>query len=400
MDRFRQILQSYVDSQGGLGVSAKITHRGRELFCGAAGYADPQTKTPFSPGAVVRIFSLSKMINAVAALKLFEQGCYTLDDPLYRFVPAFKDAVVLSYAGGDRPAVRSAKNEITMRHLFTMTAGYAYPVISATAEAPRRFMDAGAYSEKAFSRLAEQRNQGMDLTTAHMLEAIAAIPMAFEPGEGFIYGLCADILGGAAAAIAGKSLGELLRQEIFIPLGMKDTSFTLGQEQKLRLATIYDLTDPANPAPFDPDTLKSSLPKKDSPLEICIGGLYSTLEDYSRFMQMLSAGGVYAGQRILGRKTVELMTMDHLTAAQYAQFKTTRAPRGNASWGLMTRVTTSLNNSPHAFFPGSFGWAGAAGCVAIADPNEDITVTVMAQRIPADGYGLINKLSQAAYAVC
>ena len=115
-------------------------------------------------------------------------------------------------------------------------------------------------------------------------------------------------------------------------------------------------------------------------------------------MQMLSNGGSLHGKRVLGRKTVELMTMDHLTAEQYQDFRKYASPRGNASWGLMTRVTTSLKNSPHSFFPGTFGWGGAGGALAIADPKENLTITLMTQRIPSDSYPTLTKLAQAAYA--
>jgi CubicO group peptidase (beta-lactamase class C family) len=393
-----RILQDYVDSGAAIGASAKVTYKGRELFRGTAGCADMETKRPFSCDDVVRIFSLSKMVFAVAALKLFERGFFTLEDPVYKFVPSFKDARVLSYSGGDVPAPRYAKKDVTMRHLFTMTAGFAYPEIAVTAETPRRYMDGAACSEKVFAQLQEERDKGAELTTQRVLEAIAAIPMCFEPGEGFIYGLCADILGGVTACISGKSLGEILRDEIFAPLGMKDTTFTPGGEQKKRMPVIYNLSNPAAPVPFDFSRVKSAIPKNDSPFEICAGGLYSTLDDYSSFMQMLAAGGTLNGNRVLGRKTVELMTMDHLTSAQYADFKKMWSPRGNASWGLMTRVTTSVKDSPHAFFPGTLGWSGAAGCLAVADPHEEITVMMMTQRVPAGDYGLMNRLMQAAYA--
>ena len=398
MNVFTKILQDYVDSGTGVGISAKITHKGENIYRGAAGYADIAAKRPFSCDDVIRIFSLSKMVNAVAALKFFEQGYFTLDDPVYKFVPAFKDAKVLSYYNSDKPIVKPAKNDVTMRHLFTMTAGYAYPEIAVMAETPRRFMDAAAYSAKVLDRMAEEREKGIELTTRRMVEAIATIPMCFEPGESFVYGLCADVLGGVVDTICGKTLGQYMHDEIFEPLGMNDTTFNPNEQQKNRLATIYNYSDPSNVVPYDFGTAKSSLQKSTSALEICIGGLYSTLDDYSRFMQMLVNGGSLDGSRILGRKTVELMTMDHLTGQQYADFKKMWYPRGNASWGLMTRVSTSLKDSPHAFFPGTFGWGGAAGTLAVADPNEEMTITLMTQRMPSDSYGVVTKLMQAAYA--
>lgn len=399
MDAFTRILQEYVDNGTCIGVSARLTHKGTDIYRGAAGYADLGAKKPFSCDNVIRIFSMSKMVYAVAALKLYEQGYFSLDDPVYKFVPAFKDAKVLSYFNRDVPVVKPVRNDVTMRHLFTMTAGYTYPKIAVMAETPRRFMDAAAHSSKLFARMIEERDNGMELTTMKMLEGLATIPMCFEPGEGFVYGLCADILGGVVEVISGKKLGQYLHDEIFAPLGMKDTTFKPSEEQIERAATIYNYADPSNVTPFDPKVLKSSLQRdNDGALEICVGGLYSTLDDYSVFIQMLCNGGSYDGTRILGRKTVELMTMDHLTAEQYADFKKMWSPRGNSSWGLMTRVTTSLTNSPQAFFPGSFGWGGAAGTQAVADPHEGVTMTLMIQRMPSDSHDIMTKLMQAAYA--
>jgi len=399
MNAFTRILEEYADSAMGAGVSARITHRGEDIYRGAAGYADIESKKPLSCDAVIRIFSLSKMVNAAAALKLFEQGYFTLDDPVHKFIPAFKEATVLSYFNRDVPLVKPAKNDVTMRHLFTMTAGYAYPQIAVMAETPRRYMDAAAHSTKVFTRLIEEREQGLTLTTQKMAEALATIPMCFEPGEGFVYGLCADILGGVTEAICGKKLGQYMHDEIFKPLGMRDTTFHPSEAQTDRAATIYNCRDLSDVTPFHASGLKSSIVRdSEGALEICIGGLYSTLDDYSTFIQMLGNGGSYEGKRILGRKTVELMTMDHLTETQYADFKKMWSPRGNASWGLMTRVTTSLKNSPHAFFPGTFGWGGAAGTLAVADPGEGLTLTLMTQRVPSYSYGVMTKLMQAAYA--
>lgn len=399
MNVFTRILEEYAESGMGAGVSARITHKGEDIYRGAAGYADIEAQKPFTCGDVIRIYSLSKMVNAVAALKLFEQGYFSLDDPVHTFVPAFREAKVLSYFNRDVPVIKPAKNDVTMRHLFTMTAGYTYPQIAVMAETPRRYMDAASHSAKLFARMIEERDGGETLTTKKMVEALAEIPMCFEPGEGFVYGLCADILGGVIEAICGKKLGQYMHDEIFAPLGMKDTTFNPNEEQRERAATIYNCFDPANVAPFTSNGFKSSIERdSDGHLEICIGGLYSTLDDYSAFIQMLGNGGTYAGNRILGRKTVELMTMDHLTDVQYADFKTMWSPRGNASWGLMTRVTTSLKDSPHAFFPGTFGWGGAAGTLAVADPAEGLTLTLMTQRVPSHSYGVMTKLAQAAYA--
>ena len=400
MDAFSRILQEYVDNKEGMGVSACITHKGKEMFRGTVGYADIESKRPFAFNSLVRIYSLTKMVISVTALRLWEQGLFQLDDPVHLFIPSFKDTKVLTYLNSDAPTPRPSTGVVTMRNLFTMTAGFAYPEIAVKPETPRRYIDGGAYSKEAF-RQGRQRMQetGKSLTTLEAADIMAGIPMCFEPGEGWMYGMCADILGAVVVAISGKSLGEMMQEEIFTPLGMKDTTLYPTEEQYSRLATIYDYTNPARPVPFDLDSMIGAVlaPHAVGELEVCTGGLFSTLDDYSRFIAMLANDGQLDGARILGRKTVELMRSDHLAPQQYEELKKTWYPQGFASWGLMCRVFTSLNNARVMAFPGSFGWAGMAGTIACADPAENLSITVMTQRLPSNAYGVMSKLMQVAY---
>jgi len=392
MDRFERILREHVDDGTVVGACAKIVRRGKVLFSGGAGMADRERGVPFTADRVVRIFSMTKMIVAAAALRLYEEGCFSLDDPVSRFVPAFKDASVID-CGAGKPKFRPASKEITMRHLFTMGAGFPYPEPAPADGSPQELRESAACAKRVMLGMREVREKGGELTTAGMLDALATIPMCFEPGEGFLYGYCADILGGAVSAIAKKPLGQFLKEEILAPLGMNDTTFSPDGEQLSRRAVLYDYADPANIVPLDFSASVTSLEKRDSELDICVGGMYSTLDDYSRFIQMLCEGGSLDGKRILGRNTVRLMSSPQLTGKAYGDFRKTWAPQGNASWGLMCRVTTSVTDSPHAF-----GWGGAAGTQAVACPGGNLSAVLMTQRMPADSAGLFNKLVQAALA--
>lgn len=399
MDNYTRILQEFADSCGGSGAAARITHKGKDLYRGAAGYADIESRRPMECGSVFRIFSMTKMIVGAAALKLFEQGWFQLDDPVSAFIPAYRDTKVLTYQFSDRPTLRQSSKQVTMRHLFTMTAGFAYPGIATKAETPRRCLDGAQFSAEVFEQIRrDEKNSGVPLTTRRVADYLAAIPMCFEPGEGWIYGLCADILGAVVSEISGKPLGQYIDEVICKPLGMRDTTFHPTREQLDRKATIYNCADPAKVTPLAAGPAASSIkPQATEELEICIGGMYSTLDDFSVFMQMLANGGTLGDVRILGRKTVELMAADHLTPVQHEQFRRTWYPAGFCSWGLMTRVSTSLRDARIMLFPGSFGWAGAAGTIACADPREKLSLTFMTQRIPSASYAAITKLMQVAY---
>lgn len=399
MDNYTRILKEFSDYAGGSGVAARITHKGKDLYRGAVGYADIESGRLMECNTVFRIFSMTKMIVGVAALKLFEQGYFQLDDPVSAFIPAFRDTQVLTYQLSDKPIPRQSNNQVTMRNLFTMTAGFAYPGIATKAATPRRHLDGAQFSAKVFECCRQDElESGVPLTTRKVADYLATIPMCFEPGEGWIYGLCADILGAVVSEISGKPLGKYIDEVICGPLGMKDTTFHPTREQLGRSATIYNCTDPRHPVPAPFTNPVSSIKGcATNELEICIGGMYSTMDDFSRFMQMLANGGTLDGVRVLGRKTVELMATDHLNAVQHEQFRETWYPTDFCSWGLMTRVSTSLNQSRLMLFPGSFGWAGAAGTIACADPKEHLALSFMTQRMPSTSYAAITKLMQVAY---
>ncbi len=297
--------------------------------------------------------------------------------------------------------ITKAKKPVTIRHLFTMTSGYPYPTVSMTPNVPRGYLDAGLKLGGLFAEARKAaEDSGKPLTTLQVAELIAQAPMCFEPGEGWLYGHGSDILGAAVNAISGKSLACFLRDEIFTPLGMKDTGYLLDEAQLARRVTMYDYLDPANIKPYilENQVFDRVISVPTETLEICSSSLYSTLDDYSRFIQMLCNMGSLDGVKILGRKTVELMTADHLSPALREMFTKTWYPSGAASWGLMCCVTKTLTNNAMMRFPGSFGWSGAAGTVAWADPAEELSITFMTQRMPSSSEHIVSRLMQVAYA--
>lgn len=391
---FERILQDAVAEGLAVGLSARITRNGEDLYRGSAGFADKENNIPFTCDTMVHVFSMTKLVTGVAALKLLEEGCFWLDDPVCKYLPCFRDMKVIDYDASGQLITRPAAVPITIRHLFNMTAGFSYHIPNTAAERPRNLEDARILTDKVLRAAAVSPG----LTSQKMLEYISTIPLAFEPGSQWLYGVCSDVLAGVVESIAQKPWGEFLKDEIFKPLGMKDTCFRPTPAQERRLAVIYDYADPRSVVPYDPYAF-NIYHKADSTNEHFIGGLLSTLDDFSIFGQMLANRGTYNGVRILGENTVRLMASDQLTPWQYDFYRRTVCPAGHSSWGMMCRVTKSLNNVRPYLFPGSFGWSGWAGTHCIADPERNMSFTFMVNRIPQDSYGTLSKLTAAAYAM-
>jgi len=392
VDVFSRILKESVESLESVGISARITHKGKDLFRGAAGYADKEQKIPFTCDNLIRIFSMTKIITGVAVLKLFEQGYFSLDEPISKYLPMFKDMKVISYDEAGNLKLVPAKNPITIRHLFTMTSGISYQIQTVVFDYPRHFQDARAFADEILNKASRTPN----LTSKQMLEAIASIPLAFEPGTEWLYGPSSDVIAGLLEAITHKSFGEYLKEEIFVPMGMENTCHRPTAEMLDKLAVLYDYSNPANIVPYDTNAY-NILHSEGSTNEHFVGALFSTLDDFTAFQKMMVNGGVHDGKRIIGKNTLELMRQDHLTDWQFNSLKRTINPTGSSSWGLMCRVAKTLTNSLPYLNPGSYGWGGWAGTQAYIDPDNELTITMMVQRVPSFSYSVFSKLSQTAY---
>ena len=218
---------------------------------------------------------------------------------------------------------------------------------------------------------------------------VGQLPLAFEPGERWMYGFSIDILGAVLEALTGKTLGEYLKENIFDPLGMKDTGFYVPQEKFDRIATLYHINEGLKPEERWFCTEKPSF-------ESGGGGLYSSLHDYSRFAQMLLHGGTLDGVRILGRKTVDLISTDHLTPEQ-RKGDSWDTQRGYG-YGLGVRVLTNPELAGINGSVGEWGWDGAFGNWFCVDPKENLTCVYFTTNLPGDHYRFIPKLMASMYA--
>jgi CubicO group peptidase (beta-lactamase class C family) len=320
-------------------------------------------------------------VTSVAALLLVEEGRLVLTDPVSKYIPAFKGTtVIVPPPAGSPPGTPfgtvPARREITVRDLLTHTAGISYGAGPAEA----LYKEAGAHLWY-FADKAEP--------IGAVVERIARLPFDAQPGEKWVYGFATDILGHVVEKASGQSLDEFFRARIFAPLGMADTHFFLPSDKRGRLATVYSATATGG-IERAPGPGRGQGDYVDGPRQCFSGGagLLSTASDYARFLQMMLNGGELEGTRVLGPKTVELMTVNH-TGALYDE--------GRGAFGLGFEVVEHLGRAGRHGSAGEFGWGGAYHTRAWADPQEDLVAVFMSQLLPAGELDLQAKFRALVY---
>jgi CubicO group peptidase (beta-lactamase class C family) len=344
------------------GAVVVVARHGKLAHIEAVGYRDLASKAPMTEDTIFAIASMTKPITCIAAMLLVEEGKLSLDDPVEKFVPAFKNMRVLGDPKDDTAAALATvpvKRTMLVRHLFAHTSGLSYGVAMTGSETERRIIR--AYSQ---AKLAE----GKLKTISELPAELCRLPLAHEPGEGWTYGLSHDVLGYLIEVVSGQTLDRFLRDRIFAPLDMRDTFFFVPESKRDRVATVYSTggtaSDPliARPRTFGSATYFSGG-----------GGLFSTARDYSRFSQMLLNGGEFEGKRFVKRDTLTLMTSNQI--GDQMAFGVMKYGLG---FGLM------IESTPGAAEPvlDSFFWAGAYSTNFWVDPRRDIIGVVMTQVLP------------------
>ena len=379
MKLIENTLSRFVSSGEIAGCAIRVMREDQVFYEGSFGYADREKKTEMSVGnTIFPIASMSKVITSAGILQLYEQGLFKMWDPVSTFIPGFKNPKIAREKPDGSYDIVEAKGQVTMRQLFTMTSGVPYGWENTAAGRIR--------AEKE----AEWEKSGKPFPgTLEYMNMVGQLPLAFEPGERWMYGFSIDVLGAVIEVLSGKSLGEYLKENIFDPLGMKDTGFFVPAEKHSRIATLYRINEGMQPA-------KRQHGDRKPEFESGGGGLYSTVPDYSRFAQMLLHGGTLEGVRILGRKTVELMSTDHLTAEQ-RKGDNWDTQRGYG-YGLGVRVMTNPELAGINGSAGEWGWDGAFGNWFCVDPKEKLTCVYLTTNLPGDHYRFIPKLMASMYA--
>lgn len=381
LQRINQLIERKIKEEKIVGALTLVARRGKLVHLATAGYADIEANKPLKSDAIFRIYSMTKPITTVAAMMLYEEGRFQLDDPVAMYLPEFKEVMVYGEGG----ALVKPKTPMTVRHLMAHTSGLTY----------------GFFGNTPVDQQYRAANLlGSESTLAEFTQKLAKLPLLFHPGEQWNYGVNTDVLGRLVEVWSGLTLDEFFRQRIFKPLGMNDTGFDVPAAKLERFTTNYQWG--ANPLAVGEATGKRAVgdhPSKSRyarPAKFFSGGggLVSTAQDYLRFCQMLLNGGALDGVRLLSPKTVQLMTSSHTQHARLPQSGVTLG-RG-AAFGLGFQVITDTAENQRIGSVGAFDWSGAASTSFFIDPQEQLIGIVMTQKMPFDTR-LITEFRTAVY---
>jgi len=370
LENIRKVLDAKVDAGEFPGYVALVARRGKVAWFESYGMQNPNTKQPMTRESIFRIYSMTKPITSVAALMLVEEGRIKLSDPVSMYLPELATLqVAVNAETAKTPAevqTRAAKNPIRVLDLLLHTSGFTYGFFKpfpGGGPVEQMYLDAGV--------------NDLDISNAELVKRIGKVPLKFEPGTTWWYSRSTDVLGRLIEVVSGMTLGEFFDRRIAKPLGMADTAFSVAPGKVGRFVE-----------PFDADKkdliLQYTDPTKPVKFEAGGQGLTSTVMDYARFAHMLLNSGALDGQRILGRKTVELMTSDHIGNV-YARGPF-YLPGQSHGYGLLGAVRTDGPRAPAPLNAmdgsvGEFYWAGYAGTYFWVDPKEELVGVYMMQSV-------------------
>jgi CubicO group peptidase (beta-lactamase class C family) len=375
LGRLDNLIQDHIDRGQLAGALMYVSRDGQPVRLQSYGWQDLEKRQPMRPDTIFRLASMSKAITTVAALMLYEEGRFFLNDPVAKYIPAFANSVVAvpppaGSAPGTKYVTVPAKRPISIRDLMRHTAGLTYG-------------DGLANEDYKQAQLTGWYFADRDETIGDAVNRLAKLPLHSQPGTAFQYGYGTDVLGHLIEVVSGMPLDRFIETRITQPLGMKDTSFFLPPEKIARLATVYGLE-------------KGVLSRGDQgayvdgPRKCFSGGagLLSTVGDYARFLQMLLNEGELDGVRLLSPLTVRLMTANH-TGELFEN--------GNRGFGLGFWLNDDPGAHGELLGEGSYGWGSAYFPEYLVDPKEKIIAIFMAQLRPAGGSRLNHLMKQTVY---
>ena len=383
LQRIDGVVKEYIDKGKIPGAVGLVIRDGKIVYYRAFGYDNKEEKTPLKRSAIYRIASQTKAITSVAAMILYEEGKFLLDDPISNYIHSFKNPQVLDkYNPADTTYTTvPAKRQITIRDLLTHTSGIGYAQIG------------GKENNAIYAKnnLVSGLGAGKHVL-AEDIQRLGSLPLMHNPGEKWTYGLNSDVLGYLVEVVSGMPLDKFLRTRIFDPLGMNDTWFFLPPAKHNRLVTLYvgDSTGKLQKAPEVIDQngpMITDYPKTEGTYFSGGAGLSSTVYDYAIFLQMLLNGGVYDGKRILARNTVRMMTMNQIGDGLF----------GDNEFGLGFGVTSKKGSAILPAQEGTFEWGGAYSTEYWVDPKEKLVCLFYNQLWNADTDGLGEKFKVLVY---
>jgi CubicO group peptidase (beta-lactamase class C family) len=378
LGRINTVMQRYVDEKKLAGIVTLVARRGKLVHFEKCGMAEIETGRVMQLDTLFRIYSMTKPITSTAVLMLFEEGRFRLNDPVSNYIPYFKDVKVLDNTPGSGVTFINTQRPVTIRDLLTHTAGLSYGFDE------NIYIDQ-LYQKKVWAKLEKTQ----DVTLEEVVKLVASLPLAHQPGTAFRYSMATDVLGYLVQVVSGRPFDEFLKKNIFEPLGMPDTFFSVPPEKVERFSATYGPDKQAGLKASDPAAQSHYLKPTRNPSGG--GGLVSTAADYFRFSQMLLNQGELDGVRLLGRKTVEMMAQDHLPPGVDC------FGNPHEGFGLGVSVIRNVAKSQMLGSAGNFGWGGAANTNFWIDPHEELLGILMLQYMPSDTYPVVADFRNLVY---
>jgi CubicO group peptidase (beta-lactamase class C family) len=382
LQRVDTVIEDYIARDQFAGAVMYVSRKGRTELLRAYGMQDREAEKQMETDSIFRLASMSKAVTTVAALMLYEEGKFMLNDPISKYIPEFKNPVVAVAPTADAPAGAKystvpAKREITIRDLMSHTAGLSYGGKN----------DTLAADEHAAAGVQGWYFADKDEVIGDVIKRLAKLPLVSQPGEKYVYGFSTDVLGYLVEVVSGQPLDQFFEERIFTPLKMKDTSFFLPREKVDRLVTTYGRE---HGKLVRTDRLQAPGHYVDGPRKCFSGGagLLSTANDYGRFLQMLLNEGELDGMRLLSPKTVRLASENHVGDMHQ---------NGNVGFGLGFWVTQDLGCVGELGSEGAYGWGSAYNPQYFVDPEEQMVGMILLQLMPATGVDINQKFKVLVY---
>lgn len=376
--RIREIIKTSIDTGDNAGINILVRKNGEELFYEEQGYANRERKEPIQRNTIFRLYSMTKVITAIASMILMEQGKLDLEQPVQEILAGYKHLQVEKNG-----MIRSAERPVRILDLLNMTSGFTYgdeqtiggrQTLAFLAECEKKM-----FTEKA-------------VTTQKFAEYLGSIPLAFEPNSSWCYGLSADVLGAVIEKISDMRLSDFMRQYIFDPLKMKDTDFWVPEEKQSRLAVSYEVVGDGSMIPYKGNYLIIDHQMRERPaFESGGAGLASTIDDYARLAQMMLNDGELEGNRILSPHTAKFLRSGELSEIQKPALCSMGGLDGYTYSHLMKRC---LNPGQAVGLArrNEYGWDGWLGCYFANFPEEQISLLLMQQRKDTGVNSMIRKI--------
>jgi CubicO group peptidase (beta-lactamase class C family) len=377
----QHLVSRYVEPGKIAGALTLVARRGQVAWLSPLGLMDRERGKPMRADTIFRIYSMTKPVTSVALMMLHERGAFALADPVHRYLPAWEHLRVHRYGRYPSFVTEPVARPMTVRDLLTHMSGLSYQI-----------MERGPVDE-AYRQLGIGGPAG---TLRDMVETLATLPLEFSPGTRWSYSVATDVLGYLVEVLSGQRFDDYLRTQIFEPLGMADTGFTVPADKLGRFAANYVRLPGSTEATImdDPEDSPYARPKT---LFSGGGGLVSTAADYLRFAEMLRRGGELDGKRLLGPRTVAYMTRNHLpdgrdlaSLAPPGAFSETRYD--GIGFGLGVHVVIDPVRAQVPVSAGEYGWGGLASTAFWVDPAEDLVVVFLTQLVPSSTFDFRGQL--------